>query len=78
MREQIKRIIKDTFDLTEVHDDISQKNCAEWDSMHHLHLLIGLETEFDISFEPEDIVSMNSLDAIEKKIVSLINCKNSQ
>jgi len=72
MRERIKQVIKDTFELNNVPDDISQKNCAKWDSMHHLQLVISLETEFDISFEPEDIGSMKSLDEIEEKIKSLL------
>ena len=66
MREIIKGIIMDTFGLADVPDDISQKTCAEWDSMHHLQLVIGLEMEFDISFKPEDIIEMLSLDDIEK------------
>ena len=72
MRERIKQVIKDTLDLSEVPDDISQKNCVEWDSMHHLQLVVGLETEFNISFEPEDIGSMESLNKIEEKVKSLL------
>lgn len=72
MRERIKQVIKDTFNLDDISDDISQKTCVEWDSLHHLQLVIGLETEFDISLEPEDIASMKSLDDIEEKIKHLI------
>ena len=68
MRERIKQIMKDVFVLSNIPDDISQKNCSEWDSMHHLQLVVGLETEFDVSFEPEDIAEMVSLDEVEKKI----------
>jgi acyl carrier protein len=73
MRERIKQVIKDTLDLDGVPDDISQKTCVEWDSMHHLQLVVALETEFDISFEPEDIGSMKSLDEIEGKVISLVS-----
>jgi acyl carrier protein len=72
MRERIKQVIKDTFNLDYVPDHISQENCIEWDSMHHLQLVLGLETEFDISLEPEDIALMKSLDDIEEKIKSLV------
>jgi len=72
MRERIKQVIKDTLDLDNVPEDISQKNCVKWDSMHHLQLVVALETEFDISFEPEDIGSMKSLDEIEMKVKSTI------
>jgi acyl carrier protein len=73
MREQIKQIIKDTLVIADVPDNISQKTCVEWNSMHHLQLVVALETEFDISFEPEDIGSMKSLDEIEEKIKSILS-----
>ncbi|MDR2942402.1 MAG: acyl carrier protein [Treponema sp.] len=73
MRERIKHVIKGILNLDSIPDDISQKNCAEWDSMHHLQLVVALETEFDISFEPEDIASMKSLDEIEERVKSLLN-----
>jgi acyl carrier protein len=72
MRERIKKVMKETFELNDIPDDISQKTCVEWDSMHHLQMIIGLETEFGISFEPEDISEMKSIDEIEKKIKNLI------
>ena len=72
MRERIKEVIKSTFELEDVPDSISQNNCTTWDSMHHLMLVVALETEFGISFEPEDIGCMNSLDEIEKRIKSII------
>jgi acyl carrier protein len=72
MRERIKEALKVAFDLDEIPDDISQKNCDVWDSMRHLQLVIELETEFDVSFEPEDISEMISIDAIEKKIKVLM------
>ena len=36
----------------------SQKNCAAWDSMNQLNLVIELEMEFGISLEPEEIGRM--------------------
>jgi len=72
MRERIKKVMKDTFDLDDVLDNVSQETCAQWDSMHHLQLVVCLETEFGISFEPEDIVEIKSIDEIEKKIKSLM------
>jgi acyl carrier protein len=35
-------------------------------------LIIELESEFDVSFEPEDIAEMKSLDDIEKKLKGLL------
>ena len=71
MRERIKKVMRDTFELTDIANDISQKTCAKWDSLHHLQLAVDLETEFNVSFEPEDIGSMESLEKIEEKIKAL-------
>ena len=70
-RERIKQVMKETFELSEIADDISQKNCAKWDSMRHLQLVVALEMEFDVSFEPEDIGSMESLEKIVEKMKTL-------
>ncbi|MDR0630697.1 MAG: acyl carrier protein [Holosporales bacterium] len=68
MKDRIKKVMKRVFNLQEIPDDISQSNCAEWDSMNHLNLVVELEEEFDVSFEPEDIAEMKSLKRIEIKL----------
>jgi acyl carrier protein len=67
MKERIKRVASQVL-KTEVNDNTSQDTCASWDSLHHLNLIVELETAFDISFEPEEIAKMKSIDAIEKII----------
>ena len=66
MKERIKEIMKRVFNLDDVTDDISQKNCGKWDSMAHLNLVIELEEEFDVSLEPEEIAEMTSLSKVEE------------
>lgn len=72
MEERILNVLKQTFVLDGVDTSISQQTCPEWDSMNHLRLVIELESEFDISFEPEEIAELKSFDAIrnilEKKL----------
>jgi acyl carrier protein len=65
MKEKIKEVMQRVFELAEISDDISQENCAKWDSMQHLNLIVELEEVFSISFEPEEIAEMKSLDKIE-------------
>ncbi|MCL2218653.1 MAG: acyl carrier protein [Chitinispirillia bacterium] len=76
MRERIKQVMRDVFGLSDIADDISQKTCGKWDSMHHLQLAVGLETEFDVSLEPEEIGEMISLNDIEKIITAIISRGN--
>ncbi len=68
MREKIKNIMKNVFELKSVDDNISKLSCDKWDSLRFLNLVVDLEEEFDVVFEPEDIIEMVSLDTIELKI----------
>ena len=72
MKERIKEVLKRVFELDEVKDDISQPTCIKWDSLNHLNLVVELEDEFGVSFEPEDIAEMKSLEAIEMKLKALL------
>ena len=53
-------------DENEISDDISQSNFEKWESLQHLILIVDIESEFGVSFEPEEIVEMTSLKLIEK------------
>ena len=68
MKAQVKSVLKNVLGIQEISDDISQQNCGAWDSLKHLNLIVELEEEFDVSFEPEDIAEMKNLDIILKKI----------
>lgn len=43
----------------------TQLNCTNWDSLHHLNLIVALEIEFNVEFEPEEIASIHSVSDIE-------------
>jgi acyl carrier protein len=75
MKEKIKEIIADVFDIEikKVKENMSQKNTETWDSLKHLNLIVSIEEEYSISFEPEEISDMNDFKAIinivKKKIM---------
>ena len=69
MKTKIFDVFRRTFELDSVDEKISQKNCEKWDSMNHLNLIIELEQEFDLSFEPEEIGEMKSYADIERIIL---------
>ena len=71
MKERILKIISQVL-KTEGDENASQKSIPQWDSLHHLNLIIELEVEFDISFEPEEIAEMKSVSKIEELIESKI------
>jgi acyl carrier protein len=66
MRDKIKSVMKTVLEIGEVPDNISTQNCPQWDSLHHLSLVIELESLYNVSFEPDEIAKMKSLKVIEE------------
>ena len=58
LEERVLDVLKNTFELDTVDNNCSQKSCEKWDSMGQLNLVVELETEFDVSLEPEEIGEM--------------------
>ena len=71
MKKRIKKIASQVL-KADMHDNTLLNTCASWDSLHHLNLIIELEMEFGISFEPEEIVQMKSINVIEDIIKTKI------
>ena len=64
MEEKVLEILKNLFELDTVDETCSQETCEKWDSMGVLNLVVELESEFDVSLEPEEIGEMKSFDDI--------------
>lgn len=68
MKERIFKVMNEVFDIDNANQETSQKNCEKWDSLNHLNLILALEEEFDLSFEPEEISIMKDVPSIERII----------
>ena len=64
MEEKVLEILKNLFELDTVDETCSQTTCEKWDSMGQLNLVVELESEFDVTLEPEEIGEMKSLNDI--------------
>jgi acyl carrier protein len=64
MEEKVLEILKDLFELDTVDETCSQETCEKWDSMGQLNLVVELESEFDVTLEPEEIGEMKSFNDI--------------
>lgn len=71
MEEKVLEILKNVFELDSVDATCSQETCEKWDSMGQLNLVVELESEFDVTLEPEEIGEMKSY----KDIVQLLKEK---
>ena len=60
MEKKVLEILENVFELDGVNETCSQETCEKWDSIGQLNLVVELETEFDISLEPEEIAQLKS------------------
>ncbi len=71
MEEKVLQILKNLFELDTVDKTCSQETCPKWDSMGQLNLVVELESEFDVTLEPEEIGNMKCYD----DIISILKSK---
>lgn len=64
MEEKVLEILKNLFELDTIDETCSQETCEKWDSMGQLNLVVELETEFDVTLEPEEIGEMKCFNDI--------------
>ena len=73
MEEKVLEILKNVFELDTVDRTCSQTTCEKWDSMGQLNLVVELESEFDITLEPEEIGEMKCFDDVVTILRNKIN-----
>lgn len=72
MEKQIVQILSQLFEKEiKIGDDFSADKEELWDSMKHIEIIMTLEEEFDISFDPKDIPQLKSLSKIIEKVKEL-------
>ena len=66
----LDNVFKTTLGIDAVPAGLSQKNCEAWDSVNHLNLILALEAEFGVAFEPEEIAAMQDLETVKKQLAA--------
>lgn len=59
--ETFEQLVKDTFEIDELHDELTPDDVELWDSIIHMDLCAKFEEIFDISLEVEDIAEMETI-----------------
>lgn len=64
MLDQVLRIAADVFAVPagELRPESSPDTIPNWDSLHHLNLVLALEQEFAVEFSPEEIEQLLSVE----------------
>lgn len=63
-------IFVDVFSVEEImlNSNFTKDNVDEWDSIHQLTLVTGIEDAFDIMFGTDDVLSLSSYDDGKKML----------
>ena len=64
--DRVRGIAADVLEVpaAKVGPDSSPETIDTWDSVHHLNLVLALEQEFNLQFEPEEIDQMKDIQHI--------------
>ena len=72
--EQVQDIFRDVFDNEElvITESSSANDIDEWDSLTNIQLIVGIEHQFNIKFDSEEMTAWNNvgemISSIEGKI----------
>lgn len=71
--EKIITIISEVFELVpaEVKWPVKIRELERWDSFNHIGLIIAVENEFDISFEPSEVEAIHT----SEDLLKFVNAK---
>lgn len=66
MHERIRATLADVFacPVADIPEDASTETVADWDSLHHLELMLALEMEFGVTVDTAALAELTSVDAI--------------
>ena len=66
--------MRDVFEQPnlEVDENTTADDIIGWDSMGHVRLILALEEEFDIEFEPDDIVELRDVGELRDTITEQV------
>ena len=67
---RIRRVMASVFGIAEaaIIDTAAPSSIPTWDSLNHIHLIMGLESEFGVSFEAEQALQLTSFAAIRQAL----------
>jgi acyl carrier protein len=74
MEDQIKQIMADILDVDpdSIDESTTRDNTPLWDSLNHINLIVSIEQELGLCFDPEEIELMVSfadiLGTLERKL----------
>lgn len=71
---RVREVVSSMFGIasSQITPATGSENLEAWDSMHQIHLIVALEAEFGVSFDPERALELTSVGAIEDALRDLV------
>lgn len=68
----LRTLFMDIFDLEEgdFSDELSYEDTPEWDSLGHMQMVSALTKEFDVDFDIEEVMAMETVGRIKEIIAA--------
>lgn len=69
-KKSIEEILAETLEISKetVNLKSSKKNIPAWDSLSHIHLMVALEEEYEMSISMEEFADLNTVTEIKAYI----------
>jgi acyl carrier protein len=68
-RRQITEVMSEVLRISpDIVAKVTPVDVEVWDSQTHVALVVALEEQFGVMFEPEDVPELTSLDSIEQTL----------
>jgi acyl carrier protein len=63
----LRDVVADVLEISpeEVRPDLSSASVETWDSFRHLQLILAIESEFGVQFDPQQIPDLTTVARIE-------------
>ena len=71
---RVRSIVASLFGISPaaITEATGSETLEAWDSMHHIHLIVALEAEFGVCFDPDRALELTSVGAIEQALRELV------
>ena len=68
MTEELRILVADVLRVppSQIDDSSTPQHFENWDSIQHVSLVVAIEEQFGVEFEPEEIRDMESIGKIDK------------
>jgi acyl carrier protein len=67
MNTSLREIVANILGVSpsEIHESSSPRDFAQWDSAAHIEIVLSVEAEYAVSFTPEEMLDVLSVEALE-------------